>query len=128
MSTTLPVRQVKNIREAVTVDFFIFLARGEDFPLDIDIFRVNVENGDNKKVWELTFNHNQLHTYNDFFTTKPPRQEFETEQKLVKIYYALKEGNKEGIERFILPEARSEFPWRKLNHQYWASPWSSYLN
>ncbi|MTI82501.1 MAG: hypothetical protein FH756_01085 [Firmicutes bacterium] len=105
-----------------------FESYGDNFPFDIDIFKVDAENEDDEKIWELTFNqtHWESHTYNDFFTPKPPREEFETERKLTKIYYTLRKGSKEEIEGFMLPNVRDEFPWGKLNHQYWASPWSSY--
>ena len=109
---------------------FYFSSHGDAFPLGIEILRVNVENKDDEKIWELTFDQNQWksHTYNDFFTPKPLREVLNTEQKLAKIYYTLREGSQEEIEGRILPEAEDQFSWDKLSHQYWDSPWGSYLN
>jgi len=120
----------KEYTESKNSYVYYFSSDGKDFPLETDIFRVNVENEDDVKLWELTFNQTQWksHTYNDFFTSKPPREEFETKQKLAQIYSALREGNKEEIEDFVLPEAKDQFSWDKLNHQYWDSPCGSYLN
>jgi len=57
-------------------NIFYFSSHGDDFPLGSNIIRVNIENEDDEKIWELTFDQTQWEsrTYNDFFTPKPQKR------------------------------------------------------